>query len=170
MTAKKPVLSLEEQLHASRDSMHQRFLEAFNGVNEAFTPESLAPEITAMLTKERREIVLKLLGFDNRWGELEVDHCSAHNKDSIVGQYLRTTIAPIVQEWLENDIRPMFEAKARKTIANARVKAAIQKDFMERFNYHLREAISREAERLAKEQVQLFSAMVHKTMSLTCSE
>ncbi len=158
--------SLQNRLLEARESMHERFFAAFEKANEAFLPDSLATEITAMLTRERREIVLKLLGFDHRWGKFEVDHCNARDKDSIIGRYLRGQAEPIVTAWMEKAIRPIFEAKARERLANAEVRKAVEKDFVERFTYCLRENLNREAERLAKEHAAAFSAQVSQTMSM----
>lgn len=171
MTRKKAAPpSLQNRLLEARESMHKRFLAAFEKANEAFTPDSLATEISAMLTKERREIVLKLLGFDNSWGRLEVDHCNGRDKDSIIGRYLRDQAKPIVTAWMEKEIRPIFEAKARERLADAQVRRAVERDFVERFSYHLRANIEREAERLAKEHAAAFSAQVSQTMSMATPE
>lgn len=171
MAREKPTsASLQERLLEARESMHERFFAAFERANEAFTPDSLATEISAMLTRERREIVLKLLGFSTRWGELEVDHCNGRDKDSIIGRYLRGQAEPIVATWMEKEIRPIFEAKARERLANAQVRKAVEKEFVERFTYCLSKSISREAERLAEEHAAAFSAQVSKTMSMATPE
>lgn len=162
--------SLQERLLEARESMHERFLDAFEKANEAFTPDSLATEISAMLTRERREIVLKLLGFTDHWGKLEVDHCNGRDKESIIGRYLRGRAEPIVTAWMEKEIRPIFEAKARERLANAKVRKAVEKEFVERFTYYLRESISIEAERLAEEHAAAFSAQVSQTMSMATPE
>lgn len=161
---------LQDRLLEARESMHERFFAAFERANEAFTPDSLATEISTMLTRERREIVLKLLGFNDHWGKLEVDRCNGRDKESIVGRYLRDQAEPIVAAWMEKEIRPIFEAKARERLANAGVRKAVEKYFVERFTNYLRESISREAERLAKEHAAAFSAQVSKTMSMATPE
>lgn len=161
---------LQDRLLEARESMHERFFAAFEKANEAFTPNSLATEISTMLTRERREIVLKLLGFDHRWGKLEIDHCNGRDEDSIVGRYLRGQAEPIVAAWMEKEIRPIFEAKARERLANAEVRKAVEREFAERFTYILQENIRREAERLAKEHAAAFSAQVAKTMSMATPE
>lgn len=171
MAREKPApVPLQARLLEARESMHERFLDAFEKANEAFTPDSLATEISAMLTRERREIVLKLLGFDTRWGNLEVDHCNGRDKDSIIGRYLRNQAESVVTAWMEKEIRPIFEAKARERLANAEVRKAVEKEFVERFTYCLRESISREAERLAEEHAAAFSAQVSQTMSMATPE
>jgi hypothetical protein len=171
MTQNKPApVPLQDRLLEARESMHERFFAAFEKANEAFTPSSLATEISAMLTKERREIVLKLLGFENSWGKLEIDRCNGRDKESIVGRYLRDQAEPIVTAWMEKEIRPIFEAKARERLANNAVRKAVERDFVERFSYHLRANINREAERLAKEHAAAFSAQVSQTMSMATPE
>lgn len=171
MAREKPApVPLQARLLEARESMHERFFAAFERANEAFTPDSLATEISTMLTRERREIVLKLLGFTDRWGKLEVDHCNGLDKESIIGRYLRGRAEPIVTAWMEKEIRPIFEAKARERLANAKVRKAVEKEFVERFTYCLRESISREAERLAKEHAAAFSAQVSQTMSMATPE
>lgn len=163
-------IPLQDRLLEARESMHERFFAAFEKANEAFTPDSLATEITAMLTRERREIVLKLLGFTDHWGKLEVDHCNGRDKDSIIGRYLRNQAESIVTAWMEEEIRPIFEAKARERLANAEVRKAVERDFVKHFTYCLQETISREAERLAKEHAAAFSAQVSQIMSMTTPE
>lgn len=171
MAREKPVpVPLQDRLLEARESMHERFLDAFEKANEAFTPDSLATEISTMLTRERREIVLKLLGFDDRWGKLEVDHCNGRDNDSIIGRYLRNQAESAVTAWMEEEIRPIFEAKARERLANAEVRKAVEKEFVDRFAHCLRENISREAERLAKEHAVAFSAQVSQIMSMATPE
>lgn len=162
--------SLQDRLLEARESMHGRFFAAFEKANEAFTPSSLATEISAMLTKERREIVLKLLGFNDHWGKIEVDHCNGRDKDSIIGRYLREEAKSAVTAWMEKEIRPILEAKARERLASAEVRRAVEKGFVDRFTYYLRENIDREAERLAKEHAAAFSAQVSQTMSMVTPE
>lgn len=161
---------LQDRLLEARDSMRKRFFAAFERANEAFTPDTLAVEISAMLTKERREIVLKLLGFNDNWGKLEVDRCNGRDKDSIIGKYLRSQAEPIVTKWMRDEIRPIFEATARKRLANAEVRKAIEKDFIQRFSYLMDRCITQEAEHLAREHAAAFSAQVAQTMSMATPE
>jgi len=71
---------------------------------------------------------------------------------------------------MEKEIRPIFEAKARERLADAGVRKAVEKEFVGRFTYHLRESIDREAERLAEEHAAAFSAQVSQIMSMTTPE
>lgn len=71
---------------------------------------------------------------------------------------------------MEEEIRPIFEAKAHERLANAEVRKAIEKEFVDRFAHCLRENISREAERLAEEYAAAFSAQVSQTMSMATPE
>ena len=73
MALSTPALSetIVAQLTKKREALHQQFFDAFEKANVKLDPESLTREIVAQLNKERREIVLKLLGFNDSWGKLE---------------------------------------------------------------------------------------------------
>lgn len=65
--------TFEERMIAARERIHERFFKSFDAADEAFSPDALTKQINAMLVSERRQIVMKLMGFDDRFGSWEVD-------------------------------------------------------------------------------------------------
>lgn len=157
----------DERLSAIRGSVHERFFEALNAAGDAFSPEELSNHINAMLTKERREIILKLIGFDSRYGGLEVDRTNRRDETSIVGMYLRKEAKPIIQKWLEDEIKPVLEAKARAKLADAKVKTAIEKTFSSYFEDYLRQYVREAALELAKKHANDVKERALKVLSLS---
>ena len=165
-TTSKPV-TIEERLLATRAKMHEEFLKAFNEAEVKFDPESLVTEITSMLLEERREIVLKLIGFTNRWGPLEVDYNNARNRDSIVGKYIHTVAADAVQKWMDDHLKGAFEAHVRGKFSDAKVKAAVIKEFDNIFQRTLHDAIRNLAKDMAQQVAEEFSKTVKSTLTLS---
>ena len=155
---------------AARAQMHETFFKAFDEAQVKFDPKSLATEVTAMLLKERREVVMKLIGFTDHWGKLEVDHSNGRDKDSMVGKYLRTTAADAVQKWLDDHLKGAFEEHVRGKLSDAKVRAAAIKEFDDVFQRGLRNAIRDAAERAAMQVANEFSATVKATMSLSSDD
>ena len=154
----------------TRARMHETFFQAFDEVQVKLDPKSLATEVTAMLLKERREVVMKLIGFTDHWGKLEVDHSNGRDKDSLVGKYLRTAAADAVQKWLDDHLKGAFEAHVRDKLSDVKVKNAAVKEFDDVFTRALRNAIRDSAERAAMQVANEFAASVKATMSLSSND
>jgi hypothetical protein len=167
-TSKPP--AIKERLLSAREKMHKEFLKAFDEAQVKFDPESLATEITEMLLKERREIVLKLIGFTDRWDELEVDHGNGRDRESLIGKYIHTIAADAVQKWLDEHLKGAFEAHVRGRFSDAKVKAAAIKEFDNVFNRELSYAIREIAQNLATQTAEEFSKTVKSTLALSSKD
>jgi hypothetical protein len=163
-------VAVKERLLAAREKMHKEFLKAFDEAQVKFDPESLTTEITSMLLAERREIVLKLIGFSDHWGPLEVDHCNGRDKDSIIGKYIRTAATDAVQKWMDDHLKGAFEAHVRGKFSDAKVKAAAIKEFDSIFQHALHNAIRDLAENMAEQVAEEFSKTVKSTLALSSDD
>ncbi len=114
-----------------RDGLIEQFFKAFGDAGVKFDAESIQREIVSELTKERRTLALKMLGFDDRWGELEVDHCN--NRASVASEFVKSNVGPAIQKWTDECLRPAIEARGRDKLNNAAVMKAIMKDFDQQF-------------------------------------
>jgi hypothetical protein len=161
--APKP-FDLNAELEVSREKLHRTFFAAFEEADVMFSPDQLAKEVTQMLTKERREIVLKLMGFNTRWGDIEVD---SSNGNSMVSKYINEVAKDAVREWLDNHLRGAFEAHVRGKMSDTKVVNAALKEFAGVFSDALRTNLRDMAKELAYEQAQEFRKQVLKTMSLS---
>ena len=93
-------------------------------------PEKLKADIFKRLDKSRDEIVLKLLGFDSRYGQSwELDHCNGRSGNSIAGDYLKTHQAAVVNEWL---------AQAKMPEMSQTLEKALTADAVDRYQYEFR--------------------------------
>lgn len=164
-SAPKP-FDLSAELEVSREKLHRAFFEAFEEADVKFSPDQLAKEVTQMLTKERREIVLKLMGFSTRWGELEVDSSNGNN---MVSKYIHEVANDAIREWLDNHLRGAFDAHIRGKMSDTKVVNAALKEFANVFDDTLRMNLRNMAKELAYEQAQEFRKQVLKTMSLSSS-
>lgn len=170
--AKVPAISISEELSArlqgERSKLHEAFFTSFQRANVKLDPEALTKEIISQLTKERREIVLKLLGFDERYcGKLEVNACNSRDKDSIVGQFLRKEAAAAVQKWLETEMLGALDKHIAGKFSDPKVMKAAQQYFDSQFDWKLRAAMEAQAGYVANELAQGFAAQVKETMKLS---
>jgi hypothetical protein len=62
--------------------------------------EDIAGEIKSLLDSKLEEVTMKLLGFNNRYGEWEIDHCNGRFGDSAAGDWLRDKAGDAVNAWL----------------------------------------------------------------------
>lgn len=161
--APKP-FDLNAELETSREKLHKAFFEAFEKADVKFSPDQLAREVTQMLTKERREIVLKLMGFSTRWGDLEVDSL---NRDNMVSKYIATITKDTINKWMEEHLRGAFDAHVRGKMSDTKVVNAALKEFANVFNNTLRNQLQDMAREMAYEQAQAFRQKVLQTMSLS---
>jgi hypothetical protein len=61
------------------------------------TKEVIKTTVTELLDKESKQLTLKLLGFEDRWGKWEVDHCNGRGGESAAGDYLRIAQKTAIQ-------------------------------------------------------------------------
>lgn len=167
-----PALSetIVAQLTKKREALHQQFFDAFEKANVKLDPESLTREIIAQLNEERREIVLKLLGFDDSWGKLEVDRCNGRDRESIVGKYLHRQAQAAVQAWMDKHLLVALEEHIKGKFSNPKVISASVKAFDEYFKRALDNCLRSHAADAAAEIAADFAAKVKESMSLSAEK
>lgn len=167
-----PALSetIVAQLTKKREALHQQFFDAFEKANVKLDPESLTREIIAQLNEERREIVLKLLGFDDSWGKLEVDHCNGRDRESIVGKYLHGQARVAVQTWMDKHLLVALEKHIKGKFSDPKVISASVKAFDEYFKRALDNCLRSHAADAAADIAADFAAKVKESMSLSAEE
>ena len=132
-----------------RDDLVEQFFTAFGNAGVKFDAEGIQREIIAELTKERRILALKMLGFDDRWGKLEVDH--SNGRKSVASDFIDQNVGPAVQKWVDECLRPAIEARSRDKLNSPAVMKAIMKDFDSEFMYAAREQMGHLAAEAGKE-------------------
>jgi hypothetical protein len=94
------------------DIVHQA-IDAWLKLN---TDEDLTTRVHKLLDENQKKIVLTLLGFENRWGGWEIDHCNGRAGQTPVGEYIKVTHEAAIKEWLEQVKLPPMPASAKKEI------------------------------------------------------
>ena len=132
-----------------RDSLVEQFFIAFGNAGVKFDAEGIQRQIVDELTKERRNLALKMLGFDDRWGKLEVDHCNG--RTSVASKFIESQVGPAVERWADECLRPMLEERGRAKLHDAAVMKAVMKDFDNQFMYAARQQMEHLAAQAGKE-------------------
>ena len=114
-----------------RDDLVEQFFTAFGNAGVKFDAEGIQRQIVDDLTKERRNLALKMLGFDDRWGKIEIDH--SNGRKSVASDFIDQNVGPAVQKWVDECLRPAIEARSRDKLNSPVVMKAIMKDFDSEF-------------------------------------
>lgn len=93
-----------------------------------------------------KTIVGKLLGFDNRWGRWELDHCNGSGGESAAGDFIRSVAQSEIKEWLTKMSGKLPE------LSNEVVKD-LRKFYLETLQRELRTILDRKAIEEAERQV-----------------
>lgn len=118
-------------------------LESWHAAN---TPEAIREKVHKSLDNSSKEVVLKLLGFNSRWGNgWELDHCNGRSGNSIIGEYLKKTQEQILHEWFAKI--PLPELNKTET-------AQLSKSFAFAYKEAFRSYISKAAVRKAEADAQ----------------
>ena len=84
------------------------------------TPEKISHKIHTLLDENREEVVLKLMGFNARWGDKwEVDHCNNRSGNSVIGNYMQTAQKKAIEDWIDSVGMPTLTATVKKQIASS---------------------------------------------------
>lgn len=100
-------------------------------------------KIHESLNKAREQVLLKLLGFNNRWDNTwELDHCNGRSGNSIAGDYLKETQTAAIHAWLDEVSLPKLTKEQQ-----AQIMSSAKKEYMSSLNKYLRSAVQRKAEK-----------------------
>lgn len=124
---------------------------ALNEWHALHTPEEIKRDLFARMDKAQQQILLKLLGFNNSWGNWELDHCNGRSGDSAAGDYLRKQQAENIKAWLDQVTLPKIPKKVIDSLV-----AEYQSNFDREITRHL-EVMAKQAatEYLDKVKAQL---------------
>lgn len=169
-TAEKPKrkpFNFGEMLRNARSKMESRFAAVISEEDKSFDPEALLASIRDQLIAERREMVLKLLGFRTSWGELELDS-SARGRGSVQG-FVEAAVAKATQCWVDEN-STFFDEAVQEYLKSAKVKTALRKAFAQTFEWRLRQAVEDRAKALANEEAEKFYNEAKTQLSLAAEE
>lgn len=144
-------MTLKEIIAGARQGWREQMHKAISGIDLSVNSKDVRKEVLAMLTKERREIMFKLLGLTTKQGRLEVD---PKRGDSIMQRYITDQVAEAVTLWFETKAAPALSNRISGHMSDDEVIKAIEKSFMSNFQYRLDTMLHNEARRLAEEHAE----------------
>lgn len=147
-----------------RDGLVEQFFTAFGNAGVKFDAEGIQRQIVDELTKERRNLALKMLGFDDRWGKLEIDH--TNGRKTVAGDFIDQNVGPAVKKWVDECLRPAIEARGRDKLNNAAVMNAVTRDFDSQFMYAARKQMEQLAAQAGKEFANALADQIKAGMKL----
>jgi hypothetical protein len=107
------------------DKLRAKFIVAATEVANDAVADQVAESIISDLNVQKREVTLKLLGLDNRWGKWEVDHCNG--RSSPITQYLAAGAEEQVKAWVNEVVIEVLTEERKKKIQDA-AKAALKRE------------------------------------------
>lgn len=148
----KPNINLEE-LNPINDLL-DTVLKAINEWKSKNTEEVLTQRVHDLLDKNAKEVVLKLLGFNESWGKWEVDHCNGRAGESAVGDYLKRVKQSAIDSWLAEAELPKMD----KTISTI-----MRKELKHNYDRFLKQYLYEYAQDQARETAQEIIKSVFST-------
>lgn len=129
MTTKKTVEAVEVKPMTPKEIaevIKAKFVAAATEVANDAHGESVAQEIVKDLNAQKREVTLRLLGLDNRYGrEWEVDHCNG--RESPITKYLAEESQETIRAWVNEAVQEVLTTELKSKIMTA-AKGALKKE------------------------------------------
>lgn len=113
--------------------------------NEANDPENIRDMVFSKLNQSRNEILLKLMGFDHRFGRWEIDHCNGRSGNSVIGDILKNLYKEAITDWVKENYSPSLTATQKQQI---------QSTYRAHYFDHLKRAARDLAEQKAQQNAQ----------------
>ena len=126
------------------DAVFQSIIDSIAVWEKKNTPQVIGAQVKKTLDNGRETIILKLLGFDNRWsGKWELDHCNGRAGNSPAGDYLKGVASEEIKKWFDSvELPPVGDILTKSMVKDykSRVKRLVGEG--------LKHAADREAERI----------------------
>jgi hypothetical protein len=108
------------------------------------TQSKMSEKVEQLLDTQFENTILKVFGFNNHWGDWEVDHCNGRSGESNVGDWIKKHAEKDFTKWIEKNVKrlPKIPPKAIESL---------KKDYQETLLRRLREYLYTAAEAEAKQ-------------------
>lgn len=91
-----------------------KFVQAVSEVANDAHAESVTEQIISDLNTQKRQVTLKLLGLDDRWGRWEVDHCNGRN--STITEYISETAEKEIVKWVNDAVSEVLTTELKSKV------------------------------------------------------
>jgi CobQ-like glutamine amidotransferase family enzyme len=112
-------------------------------LRQHFNTESIRDMVTRTLDKRTEEIVAKLTGFNNHFGQWEVDHCNGRAGQTPIGDFIKEIAAEAVATWLHGCMKRLPKLSASAV-------TALRKDYLETYRRTLADKLRKLAQEKAE--------------------
>lgn len=109
---------------------------------------SIQGSVIKELETQKKKIVLQLLGFNDKWGKYEVDHCNGRAGESSAGDYLKRVSAPAIDKFLASVEMPELTQTERKSLQRS-----YRHHLYHEVEQHLRHQATRDARELSEKLI-----------------
>ena len=147
-----------------RDGLVEQFFTAFGNAGVKLDAEGIQRQIVDELAKERRDLALKMLGFDDRWGTLEIDR--TNGRKTAASDFIEQNVGPAVKKWVDECLRPAIKARGRDKLNNSAVMKAVTKEFDDLFMYAARRQMEHRAVQAGEEFANALADQIKAGMKL----
>ena len=105
------------------------------------TDEKIREKVFTKLDAKREEVVAKMMGFDNKWGRWELDHCNGRAGQSFIGNLMTEYTETNLRSWFNESVK---EIDLSKELTKILINEA-RKQYKEYFKYALQNAVRDQA-------------------------
>lgn len=132
------------------DALMPHIHTAFENWFKENSPEQTQKRVYRELDNHKKEILLKLLGFNTSWGsQWELDHCNGRAGNSTAGDYLRQVMDQSIKDFLSEVTMPTLTATDKESIMSS-----CKSEYMQALKRNVSAAIAQTAKRDAEQLVQ----------------
>lgn len=79
--------------------------------------ESLKSDLESAIDEGLQVMLAKYLGFDNRWGKWELDHCNGRSGNTAAGDFVKAEIQKVCPDYLKKQVGALPDLP-KETIAD----------------------------------------------------
>jgi hypothetical protein len=105
-----------------------KFVQAVTEVANDAHAESVTEQIINDLNVQKRQVTLRLLGLEDKWGKWEVDHCNG--RESPITKYLADGAEKTIKQWVNDAIKEVLTTELKDKVMQD-AKKAIHKEVQE---------------------------------------
>lgn len=98
-----------------------KFVQAVSEVANDAHAEAITEQIVNDLNKQKRQVTLRLLGLEDRWGKWEVDHCNG--RESPITKYLAEGARQTIQQWINEAVAEVLTTELKTKVMQDAKKA-----------------------------------------------
>lgn len=150
-----------------RNNLRSRFAEAFAGADATFDGDKIREQVIAELIKERREIILRLLGMTDRWGKLELD---GSNGGGIFKKLIEEHATAAIHTFVKDMFQGFFEAEVTKLGGDTKFRNELIKGFAQHMRWKVEQQVNKHGDEAALTLARQLADEFKKELTLVAEE